>query len=190
METDEHPSNGESADLRSPERIEEALWVLRAREGDPQAFARLMSRHERPLLYYLRRLISQPDAALDAHQEVWLDVFRGIRRLRAPEAFRAWLYRVAHAKAMRFVREEIFDSDHTAPMDGLEEAVPMTAPTDAEAVHQALDRLSPSQREALTLHYLRDLSLAEIAAATGCSVGTVKSRLHYARLALRRQLER
>ena len=190
METDEHPGNGDSADLRSPERIEEALWVLRAREGDSEAFGRLMSRHERSVLYYLRRFISQPDAALDAHQEVWLDVYRGIRRLRAPEAFRAWLYRVAHAKAMRLVRDEIFDSEHIASLDELDEVALATSPTDAEAVHQALDRLSPSQREALTLHYLRDLSLAEIATATDCSVGTVKSRLHYARLALRRQLER
>ena len=52
------------------DRCEETLWVIRAREGNAEAFDRLMARHERPLLYYLRRFIGQTEAALDAHQEV------------------------------------------------------------------------------------------------------------------------
>ena len=52
------------------DRCEETLWVIRAREGNAEAFDRLMARHERPLLYYLRRFIGQTEAALDAYQEV------------------------------------------------------------------------------------------------------------------------
>src|SRR5437660_11593367 len=88
-------------------RLEEALWVTEAQAGDADAFLRLLNRHEKPLLYYLRRLVTNADDALDLHQEVWLDAFRGLKSLQAPEAFRAWLYRIAHHKAARFVRDGI-----------------------------------------------------------------------------------
>ncbi|HVY68894.1 MAG TPA: sigma-70 family RNA polymerase sigma factor [Verrucomicrobiae bacterium] len=180
------------ADQRALERIEETLWVIRARDGDAQAFARLLARHEQPLFYYLRRLIGQPEAALDAHQEVWLDAYRGFQRLRSPEAFRPWLYRIAHDKAARHVRREILERQHTEPLEEAHDAsVPEGDDTrDPEAVHQALDRLPPSQREVLTLHYLRDLNLEEMAAMLGCPAGTIKSRLYHARLALRRLLRK
>jgi RNA polymerase sigma-70 factor (ECF subfamily) len=59
----------------------------------------------------------------------------------------------------------------------------------AELVHTALDRLSPAHREALTLRFLEEMSLEEIAEALRCSLGTVKSRLHYAKIELRRHVE-
>ncbi len=179
-------------ELRDLDRLQETLWVAQAREGDANAFACLVARHERPLYYYLRRFIPQPEAALDAYQDVWLDAFRGLRQLRAPEAFRAWLYRIAHDKAMRSLRREIRHERQTEPLVEAHEAVAEAAeePHDAEAVHQALSRLPPLWCEVLTLHYLRDLSLEEMAAVIGCPVGTVKSRLHHARLSLQRLLER
>jgi RNA polymerase sigma-70 factor (ECF subfamily) len=190
METDRQPGVDGAANPRSLERVEEAIWVLRARAGDSEAFAWLMAGHERPLLYYLRRFIAQPEAALDAHQEVWLDVFRGLGRLRAPEAFRAWLYRLAHAKAARFVRDDIRDAERREALHQSCEEAPAADAGNPEAIHRALAGLSPVHREVLTLHYLQDLTLNEIATATNCSVGTVKSRLHYARLALRESMER
>src|SRR5467141_4249024 len=101
----------EPGETGSPEqklaRLEEALWVTEAQAGDADAFLRLLNRHEKPLLYYLRRLVPNADDALDLHQEVWLDAFRGLKSLQVPEAFRAWLYRIAHHKAARFVRDGI-----------------------------------------------------------------------------------
>src|SRR5215475_6049154 len=98
-------------ETRSPEqklaRLEEALWVGEAQAGDSDAFVRLLNRHEKPLLYYLRRVVPNAADALDLHQEVWLDAFRGLKSLQVPEAFRAWLYRIAHNKAARFVRDGI-----------------------------------------------------------------------------------
>lgn len=85
------------------QRSEETLLVLAARMGDPRAFELLLARFEKPLLYYLRRFIAQPEAALDVHQEVWLDAYRNLPKLVTPEAFRAWLYRIAHDKAARYV---------------------------------------------------------------------------------------
>lgn len=192
MELEIQPVVASQDDSRALQRLEECLWVLQAQAGDGEAFTRLMARHERQVLYYLRRFIAQPEAALDAHQELWLDVFRGLRWLRAPEAFRVWLYRLAHARAMRFIRREVIGESLTEPLDERHVDTPEESPpvADAETIHQALDHLPPAQREVLTLHYLRDLSLEEIAAATGIPLGTVKSRLHHARRALRRHLER
>src|SRR5215470_14945101 len=67
-------------------RLEEALWVSEAQAGDSDAFVRLLNRHEKPLLYYLRRLVPNADDALDLYQEVWLDAFRGLKSLQVPEA--------------------------------------------------------------------------------------------------------
>jgi RNA polymerase sigma-70 factor (ECF subfamily) len=174
----------------SLDRLEESIQVLRAKEGDAGAFTWLMARHERPVLYYIRRLIAQPEDALDVHQDVWLAVFRGLPGLRKPGAFRGWLYRLAHDRAARFIKEEIRDAKSKESIESVAEAAPGLAEEDPERVHRALGALSPSQREVLTLHYLRDLSLEEIAVACDAPLGTVKSRLHYARLALRRHLER
>ncbi|HWX18400.1 MAG TPA: RNA polymerase sigma factor [Candidatus Binatia bacterium] len=174
-------------------RLEEALWVSEAQAGDADAFVRLLNRHERPLLYYLRRLVPNADDALDLHQEVWLEAFRGLKSLQIPEAFRAWLYRIAHHKAARFVRNEIRQEQVTASLvDTWSE--PAAADGDialgAEALHKALEILPPHHREILVLHYLRDLSTHEVAAVLDCLPGTVKSRLYHARIALRNIVER
>ena len=173
---------------RSVQRLEEAVWVTQARMGDTAAFVSLMKRYERSLLYFLRRMVPVGDGALDLHQEVWIDVFRGLSSLQVPEAFSVWLYRIAHHKAARFIGEEM-RREELAAVNGTE--LPSVADEfDAEAVHRGLGMLPAPQREVLTLHYLNDLSTAEIASVLDCPPGTVKSRLHHARLALREVIER
>jgi RNA polymerase sigma-70 factor (ECF subfamily) len=174
-------------------RLEEALWVTEAQSGDADAFVRLLNRHETPLLYYLRRLVPNADDALDLHQEVWLDAFRGLKSLQIPEAFRGWLYRIAHHKAARFVRngireERAVESLVEAHIESLESDADIAL--DADALHKALQVLSPHHREILVLHYLRDLTTQEVAAILDCPPGTVKSRLYHARLELRNVIER
>ena len=184
------PQHPASETLR---RSEETLLVLAARAGDPTALGQLILRFERPLIYYLRRLTASPEAALDVHQEVWLAVQSSLPRLQSPEAFRGWLYRIAHDKAARFVRREIAQEGRLLSWQTgqaeLAESPEDPALADAAAVHRALDDLPPLFREVLTLHYLRDLTLEEIATVLGCPVGTVKSRLHHARHTLRQILE-
>jgi RNA polymerase sigma-70 factor, ECF subfamily len=184
-------------DTASPEqklaRLEEALWVTEAQAGDTDAFVRLLNRHEKPLLYYLRRLVPNADDALDLHQEVWVDAFRGLKSLQIPEAFRAWLYRIAHHKAARFmwngIREERAVDSLAEDHIGFSE-FDTEFNLDAEVLHKALEVLSPNHREILVLHYLQDLTTREVAAILNCPPGTVKSRLYHARLELRKVIER
>jgi len=185
---------GETA---SPEqklaRLEEALWVTEAQAGDADAFVRLLHRHEKPLLYYLRRLVPSAHDALDLHQEVWLDAFRGLKSLEIPEAFRAWLYRIAHHKAARFVRDGIREEravESLAKARSEYSEADGEIALDAEALHKALEILPTHHREILVLHYLRDLSTQELAAILDCPPGTIKSRLYHARLQLRNIVER
>lgn len=114
-------------------------------------------------------------------------------RLASPEAFRVWLYRIARAQAARAQRAAIVDRERLVPLD--EHDVPADEGTDGETaetaaeVHHALAQLHASHREVLTLHYLQDLTLEEMAAALDRPVGTMKSRLFEARRALRRVLK-
>jgi len=185
MQTDGTPTES----MQALDRLEEILWVEQARSGDSAAFTRLLSRYERPIIYYLRRITSDAQAALDLSQEVWLDVFRGLPRLVAPQAFRVWVFRIAHHKANRLLRRKqaIEAAEADVQPEPATEADPVCS---AEELHLALDRLPSGQREVLTFHYLRDLSLTEIGAVLDCPVGTVKSRLFHARLALRNLLEK
>lgn len=166
--------------------------MLQAQQGDSEAFRSLVNRYERQLFYYMMRFTPNPDHAADTLQDVWLTVFRGLKNLRAPEAFRVWLYQITHDKIASFVRrearkEQIFEAfTNEQTVDGFYED-PLF--DDAELVHRALDSLSPEHREALTLRFLEDLSLEEIAETLRCQLGTVKSRLHYAKLAVRKFLE-
>jgi RNA polymerase sigma-70 factor (ECF subfamily) len=165
--------------------------VLRCQTGDGDAFAELVQRYDRRLRYYLRKMLQNTNRLDDVAQEVWLDVFRSLSRLAEPGAFCAWFYRVAHAQVCReFRKRRVL----CRPLEEAEltvsngEADDFSA-EDAAGVHRALDELEPEHREALVLRFLEEMSYEDMARVTGCPLGTVRSRLHYAKRALRRALE-
>jgi RNA polymerase sigma-70 factor (ECF subfamily) len=174
--------------------IRENLLVLRAQARDEGAFSELVAQYERRVLYYVHRLLGDGDSA-DVMQEIWLRVFLQLPTLRAAGAFRAWLYKIAHDTAASHLRkrrrreivavaeEDLGDSTQTGDWNELELL------ERADLLHEALGRLSLPHREVLALRFLEELDLAEIAEVVGCSLGTVKSRLHYAKAALRTLLE-
>lgn len=167
-------------------------WLaLRCQAGEAGAFEDLIAVMERPLLYYATSLTGDQDAALDVLQDVWIKAMRGIRRLKSTRALRAWLYAITHASAVdRIRRDYARDKAEQLQFETFDEAdEPRFDHEDARAVHQALGRISVKHREALVLHFLKDLSMEEIASVIGCSVGTVKSRIHYAKLAMKQILE-
>jgi RNA polymerase sigma-70 factor (ECF subfamily) len=174
------------------DRLQETLWVAGAQQGDPEAFRSLVARYERQLLYYLTHFTANPEHAADALQEVWLIAFRRLKDLREPKAFGGWIYQIAHDKVVSFVRRETRREQlHEAFAEEQDpgEVHEDLLPDNAELVHRSLSHLSPEHREVLVLRFLEDLSLEQIAAALRCQLGTVKSRLHYGRQALRKILE-
>ncbi|MDP6439986.1 MAG: sigma factor, partial [Candidatus Brocadiia bacterium] len=80
------------------QRLLDRLLILRYQTGDVAALEELVDRYYAPLRYFVRRLLGGAECADDIFQEVWLTVFRNLRRLRSPEAFSVWLYRIARHK--------------------------------------------------------------------------------------------
>jgi RNA polymerase sigma-70 factor (ECF subfamily) len=174
------------------DELYERVLVLRCQTGDGAAFAELVERYQPRLRYYLRKMLAGTGAADDVYQEVWCDVFRALPRLANPGAFRAWLYRIARDRALRLLRRR---RPPHRPLDEAEVAANGAADEEFTAedvvrVHAALDELAPEHREAVVLRYVEGMSYEEIARVAGCQLGTVRSRLHYAKRALRRALER
>lgn len=178
-------------DFADRRALEDEWIAVRCQLGERAAFDELIQRWHGPIWQYVRHL-SDDDAAQDIAQDIWLRVLRGIGRLRDPAKLRAWLFGIAHRTWIDTLRRKyavvVADIDE---VDRHELPDPMVADEleqELTAVEQELSRLPAIEREALTLFYLRELSLQEIAQALDIPVGTVKSRLHRARRMLRREL--
>ena len=175
------------------DRIYERLLVLRCQTGDEAAFAELVGRyHARLRRFLLRMLDGDNHAADDALQDVWLDVFRSVGKLRDAGAFAGWLFRVARDRAHRVLRRRGVAVDAKGELNDVADASaePEFDADDRRQVAQSLDRLPHAHREVLLLRFVEDLSYEQIAAVVGCELGTVRSRLHYAKRALRELIER
>ncbi len=172
--------------------LHESLLVLRSQTGDASAFEELVLLYQPRLRYFLRGLLRR-DRDVDDHlQEIWIDVYRGIGRLKEPASFAAWLYRIARNRAFRVLRKRreppcSLDDIDVAAKEGDE---PNWSAEDAEYIHAALDSLAAEHREVLLLRFIEELTYEDIARVTGCPIGTIRSRLYYAKRALRCVLER
>lgn len=165
--------------------------VLRCQAGDREAFADLIEVMERPLLYYATSLTGSQDAALDVLQEVWLKVVRSIRKLKNPGSLKPWLYAITHGIAVDRIRRDYSrERIEGAQIEDFDQAdEPLFTKEDAAAIHDALSQIGIKHREVLVLHFLQDLSIDEVASVIGCSSGTVKSRMHYAKQAMKQILQ-
>jgi RNA polymerase sigma-70 factor (ECF subfamily) len=173
------------------DRLYERVLVVRCQAGDAAAFAELIQRYQPRLREFVRRMLG-PDAsdADDVLQDVWFDVFRSVGKLRDTGAFASWLYRIARDRAYRVIRRRGLA---TRPIDEVE-LPDGTAETEFDAderrlVMASLDRLPHEQREVLLLRFVEQMDYEQIARAVGCELGTVRSRLHYAKRALRGLME-
>ena len=168
-------------------RVRDEWLALRCQTDEPDAFSDLVAVMELPLLYYATKMSGNRDKALDILQETWIRALRGIRKLKDPGSLRPWLYRIVHGIAVDHVRQSV--ARERSEITGVD--LPETADDetfssdDAVLVHRALDELEPKHREVLVLYFLEEFSISEIAGVTGVPEGTVKSRLHYAKKAMR-----
>jgi RNA polymerase sigma-70 factor, ECF subfamily len=163
-------------------------WIaLRCQTGEAGAFEDLVTAMERPLLYYAASITGDPDSGLEVLQEVWMKVFHGIGKLKDPGALRSWLYSITHGIAVdRIRRNASRERAEAVDLEDFQNSDESSfAAEDAAAIHRALSELGFKHREVLVLHFLEDLSIEEIAKVVGCSEGTVKSRMHYAKRAMK-----
>jgi RNA polymerase sigma-70 factor (ECF subfamily) len=175
---------------RDKETIRLELLVLRCQRSDRQALAELAAQWERRLFFFVRRLVATEEDAWDVLQQTWLHVLQGIKSLHDPQRLPAWLYSIARTTAMGHWRGIYRENAHSMNDAELPEVEgdEMMHFDDAEQIAAGLGRISAPHREALTLFFLDDLTLEEIADVLGIPLGTVKSRLSYAKRALREAL--
>jgi RNA polymerase sigma-70 factor, ECF subfamily len=168
------------------------LLVLRYRRGDRDAGRQIVELLQRPLLYFLRRLVDSESDAWDLLQETFASVFASLHKLRDTRLLPAFAYRTARNHALMQRRRKHPQSlgeeyEPQAPACGDDDSA--FDAEDAQRIHAAMDKLSLPHREVLALYFLQDLSIEQTAEVLGVSSGTVKSRLHYAKRALRAKLE-
>ena len=166
--------------------------VHRCKNGERAAFEELFEIYQPRLKYYLRRLNTGPANIDDTLQDIWLNVFKKIHKLKDTQSFAVWLYRIARNKVYDgFRRKDRFvklPEDDKFPVSVPDE--PLFEAGDTEKLHSALNKLKPYHREVLTLSFIEQMSYQSIADVIGCSIGTVRSRIFYAKQSLREEMER
>ena len=173
----------------------EQLPVEQARAGSPEAWNVLFKRYQLPLYVYVVELVHDEQTALDVVQETFINAARHIGSLREDEKFGGWLFGIAHQKCVQqwrkqtrqeFLRDEV--ADVPADFDESPDELLIRQEQETEFM-QTLNRLPLPQRSVLLLHFIEEFSFEEIAQITESSLGTVKSRMHYAKKALRKLME-
>ena len=173
---------------------QEAMFdAVDRRAGDLASFDQLMRQHERLVLATSLRMLGNLEDAQDVSQEVFLKLYRNLRKLESEEHIRAWLYRVTVNVCHDLHRKR----RPTAPVEEADAVAASDPPRDLNAAEDrrsalmlSLRRLSEKERAAVVLRDLEGLSTEEVARALGSSEATVRSQISQARAKMREFLER
>lgn len=172
------------------DRLLDGYLVVSAQAGDRSAAEALARRYHRRLIAHAWRLTGDQELARDVVQSSWVDIARGLPRLKDEAAFPAWAYQIVSRRCARSIRGRQADRALAGALSqvGHEDA---TLPSEIATprLKAAILALPPAQRAALALFYFEDLSVGEVAVALDVPAGTIKTRLMHARRALRALLE-
>jgi RNA polymerase sigma-70 factor (ECF subfamily) len=171
--------------------------MLAYREGDAGAFEALYKRHKGALYRFVMRSIRDRATAEEIYQEIWMRAIEARGRYEVQAKFTTWLYTIAHNRLVDHWRKrglQLVSLDQ----EGDTVDPPATPSSQPEKILEgkqslanftrALERLPPVQREAFLLHHEAEMSVAEIARATGSNEEAAKSRLRYATAKLKEAL--
>jgi RNA polymerase sigma-70 factor (ECF subfamily) len=185
---------------------EEATIVAELKAGSEEAYSRLIAQFQQPIYNLVYRIVSDPADAADTTQEVFLKVFRGMKRFNGGSSLKTWVYRIAVHEASNRKRWWFRHKSRETPMeaetpesgaydlkdvlvDGGESPLETLAQQRLRArVESELRQVSEPFRTTVVLRDIEELSYEEIAEVTETSLGTVKSRLTRGREALKKRL--
>lgn len=176
--------------------------VDRVLAGDREAFARLHQRHEKMIFNFMYRMVGERGAAEDLTQAAFLKALEALPRFRKAATFSTWLYRIAHNHCLNALKGKGREIAVTALAKEPSNGNPFPTLVDPSAspeerleqqelhavVQEKLAELTPEHRAVLVLRDIQGLSYDEIAAALNLEGGTVRSRLHRARMELKGKL--
>ena len=180
-----------------PGQLEDAQLVARCQRGDTDAFGELVAKYQTKVYSTIYNLVRNEQDAWDLAQETFLKAWRNLAQFRGDASFFTWIYRIATNVTLDSLRRkqiasgvEFDDSVATAEVDAGASTAPHGEPLPHQRlqnreiqarIESALAQLSAEHRAVVVLREIEGLSYEEIAEAANCSVGTVMSRLFYAR---------
>jgi RNA polymerase sigma-70 factor, ECF subfamily len=180
--------------------------VQRYLAGDEEAFYDLVSKYKNPITNFITRIIGNYDQAVDLTQETFLRVYKSLRKYRSDYQFSTWIYRIASNLAIDELRwrkrRGLFERRKTTPEEqerenGQEEQVVDTRRSPDELcadaqyrklIQDAIQTLPPVYRTVFVLNAVEEMDYEQISEVLGCSLGTIKSRLHRAKSLLQKKL--
>jgi RNA polymerase sigma factor, sigma-70 family len=200
------PATGKASKPSAPERkvetetppaaVEESQLVDRARRGDLAAYDELVQRYQQRVYATVYHMTSNHEDANDLAQEAFIKAYQALKSFKGGSSFYTWVYRIAVNKTINFLKQRknrthlsLNDLDFNAENDpDLVALVSDKTPRREanltelqEKLNEAMQQLSEQHRLVVTLHDVQGLSHEEIAAIMECNIGTVRSRLFYAR---------
>lgn len=197
------PDSSESAEDKAALRERDAALVSRAQAGDLGAFDELVTHYRASVYAMIVNMIRNDADAWDLAQDVFVKAWRALPGFEARAGFFTWLYRIAHNTTYDWLRKKKVrgdvEFDDGVALDA--EAGSVTAPRETTApdahlehrelgdrIEQAIAALSDDHRQVILLKEVEGLSYQEMADVIGCSLGTIMSRLFYARKSLQNML--
>ncbi len=170
--------------------LTDAELIRRCQENDSSAVNELYRRYREKVYRIACRIVLDHDDALDVTQDVFIHVLKGIAAFRFQSSFSTWVTRVTVNVSIDWIRKRRRMKSvafQPVELDGVETVAVKN--DQAERVHDAFKLLDPEQRSCIILREIEGASYQEIADALGCSIGTVRSRIHRARGHLKRILK-
>lgn len=186
-----------------PEPIEESALVRRAQHGDLAAYDELIRRYQERIYATVYHMTANHEDANDLAQEAFIKAYQALKSFKGGSSFYTWIYRIAVNKTINFLKQRKnrthmslndldFNAEHDPDLVAL--VSDKTPRRDAglaelqEKLNEAMLKLSEPHRLVVTLHDVQGLAHEEIAQIMDCNVGTVRSRLFYARQQLQATL--
>lgn len=192
-----------SIDAASADRAEEKAFVERAVNGSLEAYDELVRRYQERIYATLYNMTSNHEDARDLTQETFIKAYHALKSFRGTSSFYTWVYRIAVNRTLNFLKQRrnrihmsLNDLDRNVERDPdllmlISEDTPhrdLRLAELQEKLNEALQKLSEQHRMAVVLHDIQGMPHEEIAKIMECSVGTVRSRLFYARQQLQGML--
>ena len=187
----------------APPPPDEAVLVKRARQGDLGAYDELVKRYQERIYATVYHMTSNHEDANDLAQEAFIKAFQALKSFKGGSSFYTWVYRIAVNKTINFLKQRKnkahlslddldFNAEHDPDLVALiSERTPRREINLAELhekLNTAMQKLSEAHRLVVTLHDVQGLSHEQIAEIMDCNIGTVRSRLFYARQQLQAYL--
>jgi len=170
---------------------DDAILVQDCLGGNPQSFATIVERYEKPLYNVALRMLRNPEDARDVTQTAFLKAYQGLEKYDPQFKFYSWIYRIAineSLDALRLRRREADPVDDQHPADGPGPEDSLAAGAAERSLLDAIDGLKPDYRAVIVLKYFAERRYDEIGLILGIEEKTVKSRLFTARQMLRDRL--